>query len=93
MRREIVYRPPHEPTAQAPTRTLRAVWRALAAASLVMLILGSAPLLRWAENLPVNPATDRVLLAAETWHGWMDRAGIGRLYPWLKAEIQALTKR
>jgi hypothetical protein len=93
MRREIVYRPPHEPTALAPTRALREVWQALAAASLVMLILGSAPLLRWAEDLPVNPATDRVLLAAETWQSWMARAGIAGLHPWLKAKIEALTKR
>jgi hypothetical protein len=93
MRREIVYRPPHEPTAQAPTRPLREVCRALAAVVLVMLLLGSDPLLRWAEELPVNPISDRVLLAAETWHGWMARAGPGRLHPWLKAEIEALTKR
>ena len=58
-----------------------------------MLILGSAPLLHWAEELPVNPATDRVLLAAETWHGWMERAGPGWLHPWLKAQTEALTKR
>jgi len=93
MRRAIVYRPPYEPTAHAPTRGLREVWRALVAASLVMLVFGAEPLLRWTEELPVNPVTDRLVLAAETWHGWMERAGPARLHPWLKAEIAALTKR
>jgi hypothetical protein len=93
MRREIVYRPPLEPTAQAPTRPLREVWRAMAAASLVMLVLGAEPLLRWTEELPVNPVTDRLVLAAEIWHGWMDQAGLAKLHPWLKTEIEALTKR
>lgn len=93
MRRAIVYRPPLEPIARAPTRKLREVWRALVAASLVMLMLGAEPLLRWTEELPVNPATDRLVLAAEIWHGWMDQAGLAKLHPRLKTEIEALTKR
>jgi hypothetical protein len=93
MRRAIVYRPPHEPTAHAPTRGLREVWRAFAAAGLVMLVLGAQPLRHWTEELPVNPVTDRLVLAAEIWHGWMERAGPARLHPWLKTEVEALTKR
>lgn len=93
MRRAIVYRPPVEPTADAPTRPLREVCGALAAATLVMLALGAEPLLRWTEALPVNPVTDRAVIVAETWHGWMERAGVARLHPWLKAETDAFTRR
>ena len=93
MRRAIAYRPPVEPTAQAATRPLRDVTRALAAAALVMLVLGAEPLRRWTEDLPVHPVSDALLIAAETWEGWMMALGPARLHPWLKAEIEALTRR
>jgi hypothetical protein len=93
MRREIVYRPPAEPIADAPTRPLGDVARAIVAAAFVMLLLGSGPLLKWTEELPVNPITDRLAIAVETWHGAMTDLGLARFHPWLKGEIERLTKR
>lgn len=92
MKREIRYRPPIEPVANAPTRGLRDVSIALVAATLAMLVLGSGPLATWTETLPVNPLSDALVEAASTWDDWMRVLGPGEFHPALRRAMTEITK-
>lgn len=83
-RREIRYRPPIEPVADAPTRGLRDVSIAIAAAAFAMLALGSGPLAAWTQNLPVNPVSDVLVDMTGRWDDWMRALGPGEFHPALR---------
>jgi hypothetical protein len=55
---------------------LRAVVLAIAAASLVMLLLGAKPLLDWANGLPISEASDEILGWAQEWHDLAEATGL-----------------
>jgi predicted ribosomally synthesized peptide with SipW-like signal peptide len=90
--REIRYRPPIEPVADAPTRRLRDVFGAIAAAVLAMLVLGSGPLAAWTQTLPVNPVSDALVELAGDWDDWMRALGPGEFHPALRRLSETATK-
>ncbi|MBL8653534.1 MAG: hypothetical protein JNJ97_05010 [Alphaproteobacteria bacterium] len=92
MKREIRYRPPIEPVADAPTQGLRDVSIAIVAATLAMLVLGSGPLAAWTETLPVNPFSDLAVEAAGNWDDWMRKLGPGEFHPALRRAMTGITK-
>ena len=92
MTREIRYRPPIEPVADAPVRGVREVSIALVAAALTMLVFGSGPLAAWTESLPVNPLSDAAVELAGNWDDWMRALGPGELHPALRRAMTGLTK-
>ncbi len=92
MKREIRYRPPLEPVADAPVRALRDVSIAIIAAALAMLVFGSGPLAAWTETLPVNPISDLAVELAGNWDDWMRSLGPGEFHPALRRAMTGLTK-
>jgi predicted ribosomally synthesized peptide with SipW-like signal peptide len=90
--REIRYRPPIEPVADASTRRLRDVSGAIAAAVLAMLVLGSGPLAAWTQTLPVNPVSDALVELAGDWDDWMRALGPGEFHPALRRLSETATK-
>ncbi|MBC8791870.1 MAG: hypothetical protein C6Y20_09695 [Tagaea sp. CACIAM 22H2] len=90
--REIRYRPPIEPVADAPTRGLRDVSVAIVAAAFTMLVLGSGPLAAWTQTLPVNPISDALVEWAGNWDDWMRALGPGEFHPALRRFSETATK-
>ena len=78
-----------EVMAEAPAAPLRQVAVALAAASVVALLLGSPALLAWAESLPVGPVGDAALEFAVRWHDVMRTIGLDQLYGALRRAFRA----
>ncbi len=87
--RPIVYRSPVGVMEGASPATLPRVARAIAVATLTMLLLGSKALLDWASDLPVNAASDALLDWAGRWNDWMAAIGLdgfaATLHEWLEA--------
>ena len=71
---------PREVMTGASTVPLRQIASALVTATLVALLLGSRPLLTWAEELPVGPYGDMALELAVRWHGAMSAVGLDKPY-------------
>lgn len=84
---------PREVMTGARTATLRQVTRALAMAGLVALLLGSRPLLTWAEELPVGPIGDTALELATRWHDAMGAIGFDRPYDATRKAFQDFRSR
>jgi hypothetical protein len=87
-----VYDPREVMTGASPT-PLRQVTLALAMASLVALLLGSRPLLTWAEELPVGPVGDTALELATRWHDAMGAIGFDRPYDATRKALQEFKSR
>ena len=71
----IVYNPVQVMEGAIPSRFGR-VACAVILATVVMLCLGSKALLTWANDLPINQATDYLLTWAQTWQDWMENIGM-----------------
>lgn len=89
-RRPLASRPPIEPVAGGRPEGLRDAARAVAAASLVALLLGGRPLVDWAASLPPNPATDALLAAAEGWSAVTGAVGLDGLHPAMRQASERL---
>jgi|GEM_PF-6736483 type IV secretory pathway VirB2 component (pilin) len=76
--RSFTSRPPAEMVRGARGMPLGEVARTVAVAAVVAVLLGSRALLDWTAALPVSPASDALLSAAETWHDLMDGLGLSR---------------
>ena len=63
----------------APSR-LPGVARSVAAAALVMLLLGSQPLADWASRLPVNSVTDILAQITQEGQEWAGAHHLGAVY-------------
>lgn len=63
---------------------------AILIAALVMLCLGSKALLDWANNLPINEATDYLLTLAQNWQDWMDKVGVTKYADYVHKVLAAL---
>mgnify|MGYP001164772483 CR=1 FL=1 len=55
----------------------------------LLLVFNSAKLRSAVRDYPANWATDRLVLAADEWHGWMGRLGADRLADGLRAPFEA----
>jgi hypothetical protein len=84
---------PREVMTGARAAPLRQVTLALAMASLVALLLGSRPLLTWAEELPVGPIGDTALDLAARWHEAMSAVGLDRPYDATRKAFQDFKSR
>lgn len=80
---------PREVMTGARTATLRQVALALATAMLVTLLLGSRPLLTWAEELPVGPIGDTALELAMHWHDAVSALGLDKPYDHVRRGFHA----
>ncbi|MBF0325444.1 hypothetical protein [Magnetospirillum moscoviense] len=76
--RPLTRRPPVESMTGAVRMPLHSVIRMVALASAVTLVLGSQAILDWALALPVHPASDLAVNAADQWHAWMGQVGLTR---------------
>jgi hypothetical protein len=84
---------PREVITGASAAPLRQVAAALVTATLVALLLGSRPLLTWAEELPVGPFGDTALEFAVRWHDAMSTIGLDKPYDATRAAFQAFKSR
>ena len=84
---------PREVMTGARPAPLPQVAMALAAAMLVALLLGSRPLLTWAEELPVGPIGDTALELATRWHDAMSAIGFDKPYDATRKAFQAFKSR
>ena len=80
---------PREVMTGASAAPLRQVAAALVTAALVALLLGSRPLLTWAEELPVGPFGDTALELAVRWHDAMSAIGFDKPYDASREAFQA----
>ncbi|HEV2675484.1 MAG TPA: hypothetical protein VGV37_13150 [Aliidongia sp.] len=67
----IVYQRQIETVEDALPSGLPGVCAAVAAGSIVALVLGSKDLLAWVNNLPIGPFSDYLLLVAQAWQDQM----------------------
>ena len=74
--RPIVYKRPIEVVGDATAQSLGRVVPSIAVATLVTLLLGSKPLLNWANQLPISETSDFVLFVADRWNDTCDRVGV-----------------
>jgi len=84
---------PREVMTGASATPLRQVAMALVTATLVALLLGSRPLLTWAEELPVGPFGDTALELAVHWHDAMSAIGLNKSYDATREAFQAFKTR
>lgn len=77
---------PAEVIEGAEAHRLPAVARSLAAAAGVMILLGSKPLLDWANGLPINGTTDDMLWLVQGFHDGLSALGPAELF----ARVQRL---
>jgi hypothetical protein len=76
--RVFLYKPPVEAVEGARGAGLKPVGQAVAAAALVSLLLGSKPLLDWANELPIGPVSDVLLFVAQDWDDTAGALGLTR---------------
>lgn len=84
---------PREVMTGAKAAPLRQVTLALATATLVALLLGSRPLLTWAEELPVGPIGDTALEFATRWHDAVGAIGLDKPYDITRKAFQDFKSR
>lgn len=78
--------------ASAKTVPFRRAATAVLAAGFVSLCLGSQALLDWASALPINRASDAVLVGATAWHEAMERVEFSAVAEELRARFRGFEK-
>jgi hypothetical protein len=76
-----------------PDPTMAMVARGFATfmlAAALLLVFNSASLRSAVRDLPANMVTDRLVLSADMWHGWMEALGAAGVAPGLRRPFQAL---
>ena len=59
-------------------------------AAALLLVFNSASLRSAVRDLPANMVTDRLVLSADVWHGWMEAVGAAGVAPELRRPFEAL---
>jgi hypothetical protein len=85
----IRYKPPVEVVEGASPARLISVAKAIAAAVLVALALGSDALLNWTGDLPIGPVSDFLVEAAQRWDDAMRRIGMTEFAELVSALLRA----
>jgi hypothetical protein len=73
-----------------PTQSARSLAVPFAVALLVLGLFGSAPLTRWARDLPVGPVSARVVGACDAWNRLMKGLGLTEPYRRLNRAAERL---
>ncbi len=69
---------------------VRSALIALVFATLVLALFQSNGLVSWSYDLPINPLTEQIVSASETWNEWMNTLGTTEVSESIQDWVQSL---
>ena len=81
--------PELDPTTGARSETLRRLWPAAIAGTLLLALFNAQGLEKWVNRLPDSPITNTLITAGQQWKERMDRLGPARVFDAVRKAFQS----